>query len=140
MNEVAQKAAIERLKVNRAPTECGRCGGKPGEPGCGKIIHSIMDAAYDSEVRMMAREIELWFCTISHRPDTSTTENDTAATWNEAADLIKELGWELVEHADIDNGGFLIAIPPEIEEELLEEGEVTRHSADNLATVTINAD
>lgn len=150
MNEVAQTAAIERLKVDKEPVECPRCGGKPGEPGCGKIVHAIMDSYYDREVRMLARKMELWFCIITHRNIVEeqkvngvrhiTLSEREAATWNEAVDLLKELNWELVEHSDVDSGGFLIAIPPEIEKELLEEGEVTRHSADNLATVTITAD
>lgn len=45
--EQAQKIAIESLKAAGEPTECPRCQGKPGEPGCGKIVHAIMDSHFD---------------------------------------------------------------------------------------------
>lgn len=45
---------IERLREQGEPTECGRCGGRPGEPGCGKIIHEIMLVIYEQIQREQA--------------------------------------------------------------------------------------
>lgn len=53
LNVVAQKAAMAQLLREREPVTCSRCGGKPGEPGCGKIIHAIMDGYYETELRLL---------------------------------------------------------------------------------------
>ena len=53
-----QQRAIEMLKGKGEPTECGRCGGKPGDPGCGKVIHVIMDGMYEEARQLVAKKEE----------------------------------------------------------------------------------
>jgi len=52
-----KKITQRRLKAQGEPTKCGRCGGGPGDPGCGKIIHIILDAALE-EVERQDREMK----------------------------------------------------------------------------------
>lgn len=45
---------IARLKEQGEPSKCERCGGKPGEASCGKIIHEIMLATYEQVKQELA--------------------------------------------------------------------------------------
>ena len=42
-----QNEAIHRLKRDQQPAKCRRCGGKPGDPGCGKTIHILLDEYFE---------------------------------------------------------------------------------------------
>ena len=54
--ETLQLAARQILEEESLPTQCPRCGGKPGGPGCGKVIHGTMDAAFEQARQLIAKE------------------------------------------------------------------------------------
>lgn len=57
MNEKVQAQAILNLTEAGQDTECERCGGRPGDPSCGKTIHETLDAAYAQAKGTVAIEL-----------------------------------------------------------------------------------
>ena len=48
-----RRAALVKLIADKEPDRCSRCGGGPGDPGCGKIIHLIMDEVFMDAAQKM---------------------------------------------------------------------------------------
>ena len=108
VDDSIQLRAIEMLKEQGEPTECGRCGGKPGDPGCGKVIHVVMDAVYEQARQLLAKKEEgksyTYFC--------SAMVGDRDATLDEVKAAMEAQGLDpnVVEQEDA--GCFNIPLTP----------------------------
>lgn len=48
-----RRSAMQHLISTNQPERCGRCNGGPGDPGCGKIIHLILDQEFMNAAQIM---------------------------------------------------------------------------------------